>query len=120
MTTVVWFKRDLRVEDHQPLVEASSGPVICLYIYEAEVVHAPDHHGCHLAYVNRALELLDNQLRLLGARLVTRHGNAVDVLDRLHTEARFDRIVSHQETGNGSKIRGFGGMSSFKMESCER
>ena len=32
--------------------------------------------------------------------MVIRTGNAVDVIDRLHHEVRFDRIVSHQETGN--------------------
>ena len=34
MTTLVWFKRDLRVTDHAPLLSASDGPCICLYIYE--------------------------------------------------------------------------------------
>ena len=100
MTTVVWFKRDLRVADHRPLVEAASARSVCLYIYEPDVIGAPDHDGCHLAYVNKALESLERDLRRLGSRLVTRHGNAVDVLDRLHAEVPFDRIVSHQETGN--------------------
>ncbi len=32
---LVWFKRDLRVEDHEPLYQAAQrGPVICLYIDE--------------------------------------------------------------------------------------
>ena len=30
---VVWFKRDLRVQDHWPLLEAAQrGPVLCLYL----------------------------------------------------------------------------------------
>ncbi|MFZ9965204.1 MAG: deoxyribodipyrimidine photo-lyase, partial [Terrimicrobiaceae bacterium] len=34
-TQLVWFKRDLRVEDHRPLAEAAKrGPVVCLYVYE--------------------------------------------------------------------------------------
>ena len=36
MTTVVWFKRDLRTRDHAPLVAAASQgePVIPLYVIE--------------------------------------------------------------------------------------
>ena len=42
MTTVVWFKRDLRTRDHAPLVAAASlgEPVIPLYVIVAE--HAFD------------------------------------------------------------------------------
>ncbi len=32
---VVWFKRDLRIDDHAPLTTAAKqGAVLCLYIYE--------------------------------------------------------------------------------------
>ena len=100
MTTLVWLKRDLRVTDHAPLVAAAQGPCICLYIYEPSLIHAPDYDACHLAYVNGSLEKLAVALEALGGRLVTRVGEAVDVLDRLHAEHPFERIVSHQETGN--------------------
>lgn len=37
-TNVVWFKRDLRIADHAPLVEAvSRGPVIPLLVIEPEL-----------------------------------------------------------------------------------
>ena len=41
MTTVVWFKRDLRTRDHAPLVAAASlgEPVIPLYVIEDEYWH---------------------------------------------------------------------------------
>ena len=100
MTTLVWFKRDLRVTDHAPLLSASDGPCICLYIYEPSLIEAPDHDPCHLAYVNGCLAELAVELEALGGRLVTRVGEAVDVFERLHAEHPFDRIVCHQETGN--------------------
>ena len=35
---LVWFKRDLRLEDHEPLAEAAAdGPVLGLFIYEPEL-----------------------------------------------------------------------------------
>ena len=41
-THVVWFKRDLRVEDHAPLLEASRrGRVVPLYMIEPELRTVP-------------------------------------------------------------------------------
>jgi deoxyribodipyrimidine photo-lyase len=48
--TVLWFKRDLRVHDHAPLVDAArQGPVLCLYVLEPSLWAQPDcalqHYG---------------------------------------------------------------------------
>ena len=43
---VVWFKRDLRAFDHQPLFEAARlGPVLPLYIVEPGLWAQPDMSG---------------------------------------------------------------------------
>lgn len=40
---IVWFKRDLRINDHAALIEASRrGPVVPLYILEPELWQQPD------------------------------------------------------------------------------
>lgn len=39
---VVWFKRDLRVRDHRPLLEACArGPVLALYCFEPSLMREP-------------------------------------------------------------------------------
>ena len=64
---VVWFKRDLRIQDHRPLYEASlRGPVMGLYIYEPTVINAPDFHVQHLHFINEALRELIHEIRSLG------------------------------------------------------
>ena len=46
---LVWFKRDLRITDHSPLVAAARrGQVICLYIYEPDLIGADDFSKRHL------------------------------------------------------------------------
>ncbi|MDX1971352.1 MAG: deoxyribodipyrimidine photo-lyase, partial [Candidatus Sumerlaeia bacterium] len=100
MTTCLWFKRDLRVEDHAPLLEAAArGPVLCLYIYEPEVLQAHYTEASHLGFLNESLRELDASLRQLGNRLITRHGEAVEVFRALHRDVRFNWIYAHQETG---------------------
>ncbi|MEO0634606.1 MAG: FAD-binding domain-containing protein, partial [Pseudomonadota bacterium] len=102
MTTVLWFKRDLRTADHAALARAvERGPVIPLYIFEPEMWAQPDMSGRQFDFVRESAESLRVDLARLGATLVVRVGEAVDVLSALRTEAKFDRIVSHEETGNG-------------------
>ncbi|MGD9022003.1 MAG: deoxyribodipyrimidine photo-lyase [Lysobacterales bacterium] len=104
MTTpeLVWFKRDLRVADHSPLAAAAKrGAVLCLYIYEPEIMAAEDFSRRHLLFINDSLRDLDAALRERGARLLIRSGDAVSVLSQLHEETGFKRIRVHQETTNG-------------------
>ena len=59
-----------------------------------------DFGGGHLDFINESLQSLDDSLRVLGAHLTVKVGDAVDVLKQLHSEYSFDAIYSHQETGN--------------------
>ncbi|MCC6539281.1 MAG: deoxyribodipyrimidine photo-lyase [Bryobacterales bacterium] len=98
---LVWYKRDLRVRDHAPLLAASErGPVLPLYLAEPSVLHAPDYDACHWRFTAGCLAELREQLRRLGQPLVVRTGEAVDVLQVLHAQHRIARIWAHEETGN--------------------
>lgn len=55
---VVWFKRDLRVRDHRPLLNASrSGrPIVCLYVDEPELLHSDEWDERHSTFIKRPFE----------------------------------------------------------------
>ena len=98
---VVWFERDLRVRDHAPLAEAAArGPLVCVYVYEPEVLSAPVHDPSHLEFVNECLATLDRELRGRGCRLTILRGDLPDVFDRLYRDlGGFDTLWSHEKTG---------------------
>jgi deoxyribodipyrimidine photo-lyase len=99
---LVWFKRDLRVQDHAALTRAARrGRVLCLYVYEPELMAHDTTDAAHIDFINASLLELDAALRRLGGQLITRVGRLPEVFDRLHAEQPFDRIWSHQETGLG-------------------
>ncbi len=99
---VVWFKRDLRIDDHAPLtLAAQGGPVLPLYILEPELWRQPDVSGRHFAFLAECLVLLDRQLSRLGQPLVVRTGEAVDVLEAIRAQYGIAGLWSHEETGNG-------------------
>ncbi|MEM9315625.1 MAG: FAD-binding domain-containing protein [Pseudomonadota bacterium] len=98
---LVWFKRDLRVADHSPLVAAArQGPVICVYIYEPELLEAEDCSRRHLLFINDSLRDLAAKLENLGGRLLLRRGEAVAELEKIRADTGFARIRVHQETTN--------------------
>ena len=99
---IVWFKRDLRIEDNAPLAAAAAaGPVIPLYILEPELWQQPDMSGRHYDFLGECLAGLDRDLTALGQPLVLRVGDAVDVLSELCAEHKVATIRVHQETWNG-------------------
>lgn len=99
--TVVWFKRDLRVHDHQPLLHAAGlGPVLCLFVVEPGLWAQPDAALQHYLFLRESLRDLAYQLRECGARLQLAVGEVPEVLERLHAAQPFSRLVSHEETGN--------------------
>lgn len=97
---VVWFKRDLRVVDHRPLVQAiAAGPVCCLYIYEPDLLAGPHVDRSQLNFTNQCLTALADDLAARGGQLVTRVGSATSVLNELHHQLPITHIWSHEETG---------------------
>ncbi len=98
---VIWFRRDLRIGDHRPLLEASKrGKCVCLFVYEPEIVAAADFDASHLDFINESLAALDTGLRALGGHLTVRVGHMSEVLDALHHEVGIAALWSHRETVN--------------------
>lgn len=101
MTTVLWFKRDLRIHDHPALALASRDErVVPLYIVEPEYWALSDTSGRQFAFLQDSLNDLQTALRGLSSGLVIRVGDAVTVFQDLYQTVKFDHLVSHEETGN--------------------
>jgi deoxyribodipyrimidine photo-lyase len=99
---VVWFKRDLRVDDHAPLAEAAArGPVLPLHVVEPNLWAQPDAAGRHWASIAEGLAELRAALAELGQPLVIRVGRATDIFEDLRCRVGIAGLWSHQETGNG-------------------
>jgi deoxyribodipyrimidine photo-lyase len=99
---LVWFKRDLRWQDHAALSQAAlRGPVRCIYVVEPELWLQPDAALQHFEFVRESLQALDAELRLQGGYVEVHIGELPDVLSRIWSEAPFCQLHAHQETGNG-------------------
>ena len=101
MIQLLWFKRDLRVDDHAPLARAAAcGAVLPLYVIEPDILAAPDYDALHWDFVRESLLELSGRLAELGQPLIIRIGDPVDVFAEFHRKLRIGALWSHEETGN--------------------
>ena len=97
---LLWFKRDLRIRDHLPLLLGSkAGTVLPIYVFEPSLWSSPEYDASHFEFVRQSLVELDQNLRRLGGRLAIRIGELPDVFIRISESTPIDSILSHEETG---------------------
>lgn len=99
---IVWFKRDLRIRDHAPLLAASQGdvPILPLYIVEPEYWAQPFASRRHWHFVYDCLQDLDENLTHLGQHLVIKVGEVREILRSLQDQYEIEALYAHEETGN--------------------
>ncbi|CAD5329005.1 putative alpha/beta hydrolase-1, DNA photolyase, rossmann-like alpha/beta/alpha sandwich [Arabidopsis thaliana] len=95
-TAVVWFKHDLRVDDHPGLLAASKHrAVIPLYVLDRRILSRYTTDTLELAII--ALEDLRKTLKKQGSNLMLRYGNAENVIEDLVKEVRAPFVFVEEE-----------------------
>ena len=98
---LVWFKRDLRINDHAALANAvAAGACLGLYVYEPELIEAEDYDSAHLKFANESLIELRDNLRRLGSELILRTGRMPEIVEQLHQQIGIAKVWAHEETFN--------------------
>lgn len=82
---IVWFRKDLRLDDNHALHEACAlgKPVIPIYIREPESSGNGPLGAAQAWWLHHSLEALDRSLQKHHSKLVLLSGNALDVLHAL-------------------------------------
>lgn len=98
---VVWFKRDLRVEDHAPLAAAAQMqlPVLLIFIFDPDLLAHPDTSDRHLQIQFQCLQYLQEKLRTYQLHLYILWGKSLPIFEQLCNEFEVVHLLSHQETG---------------------
>ena len=99
---LVWFKRDLRLPDHKPLLAAARTglPVLPLYVVEPDYWAQPFASRRQWAFIQDCLRELRDHTARCGQPLCIRTGSVTDVLSKLAERYEILAIHAHQETGN--------------------
>jgi deoxyribodipyrimidine photo-lyase len=99
---IVWFKRDLRFTDHEPLYAAQQVqlPVLFLYCFEPAVMAYPDSDTRHWRFIYQSLQDMQQKLQPLHAMVHIFYNDVLKVFEAIAKKFAVQTIFSHQEVGN--------------------
>lgn len=98
---IVWFKRDLRLLDHEPLVHAiaTGERILLLYVFEPLWMQDAHYSPMHINFIKESLSDLQTQLAPFQTKILVVKGEILAVLGKLHSIQFITQLFSHQETG---------------------
>ncbi|KAL0371587.1 UNVERIFIED_CONTAM: Cryptochrome DASH [Sesamum calycinum] len=100
-TAIVWYKHDLRVEDHPGLVAASQHRcVVPLYVFDRRILSNLIYAGFSDEMLELLLFALEDLRKLLneqGSNLMIRFGRAENVIGELVKEVQASSIFAEEE-----------------------
>ena len=97
--TLVWYRRDLRTQDHEPLAKACSrGSVIPLFVLDDALLFHPETAVARVEFLLHSLRALDARLRELGGRLLVERGRPEEVLPRLAQRHGCRQVLAHTDS----------------------
>ncbi|WP_422659928.1 DASH family cryptochrome [Paenibacillus sp. EC2-1] len=105
--SLVWFRRDLRVHDHGPLLSAAASgfPVVGVYCFDPRE-YGMNEFGFSKTGIHRAQFLLESVAELrrnmnkLGFKLIVRMGKPEVILSQLISNLEIQEIHYHIELGS--------------------
>jgi len=105
-TALVWFRRDLRSEDHAALFHAlkAARSVWCAFVFDRDILGALPRADRRVEFIRDSVQALDAELAALGrrhgthgVRLVVRHGKAADEIVALASELHIEAVYANHD-----------------------
>jgi deoxyribodipyrimidine photo-lyase len=98
---VVWFKRDLRLEDHAPMAYAAQAklPTLLLCCFEPSQLNAPVSDIRHWRFIYSSINDLNKQLLPFQASVFTSNKEVKETFIDLLKNFKIIQVLSYCETG---------------------
>ncbi len=98
---VVWFKRDLRLEDNEAIYNAlnSNKRTLFLYVLEPTLISDKHYNERHWNFIKQSIVDLNESLKQYNSKILTVETEVVTAFNQLTTNYKINAVFSHQETG---------------------
>ena len=98
---VVWFKRDLRLQDNEAIYNAtkSATPTLLLYVFEKSLETDAHYSERHWNFIKQSLVDMNKQLENYNTRVLCVSSEVIQVFNIIEEVYRIETVYSHQETG---------------------
>jgi deoxyribodipyrimidine photo-lyase len=99
---IVWFKRDLRFTDHEPLFCAYQQdlPILLVYFFEPSVMSYDDSDVRHWRFIYESIQDLQTKLDAINSKIYFFHQEVEPVFNEILKNFEVQNVFSHQEIGN--------------------
>jgi deoxyribodipyrimidine photo-lyase len=97
---LVWFRRDLRLDDNAALGRAlaNHGRVFCAFVFDTEILDAlASRADRRVDFIWRSLRELRERLCAAGGDLIVLHGRAREVLPRLAADLGVGEVIAAED-----------------------
>ncbi|EGV43845.1 deoxyribodipyrimidine photolyase [Bizionia argentinensis JUB59] len=98
---IVWFKRDLRLEDHEPLHLAlqQNEPVLCVFVFEKLLLDNEHYSQRHWDFLKESIRDLNTQLEAYNTKVLAANSDIISTCNLISNDYQIKSVYSHQETG---------------------
>ena len=98
---IVWFKRDLRLEDNEAILKSlkSNNRTLLLYVFEPILLNNPHYSQRHWDFIKESILDLNTKLRSYNTKVLTIESDIISAFNQIQNHYRIKSIFSHKETG---------------------
>lgn len=98
---VVWFKRDMRLQDNEAIYNAleANKRVLFLYVFENSLLEDPHYDKRHWDFIKQSLADLNTDLKKYDTKVLCVQTEVVNTFNQLFNYYKINTVFSHQETG---------------------
>lgn len=98
---VVWFKRDLRLQDNEAIFNATRTeiPTLLLYVFEKSLENDSHYSSRHWNFIKQSLVDINKQLEQSNTQVLAVTSEVIQVFNIIEETYKIETVYSHQETG---------------------
>ena len=124
---IFWFRRDLRLHDNAGLFHAlkSEKPIVPIFIYDTDILdQLEDKKDKRVAFIDQALQVIQQDLLPLGASLQVHHGKPIDIFKKLVENFSISTVFTNHDyelyaLERDEQIRQFLTTSGISFQTCK-
>ena len=98
---VVWFKRDLRLQDNEAIKNAleNNKRVLFLYVFENSLINDDHYDERHWGFIKQSILDLNTDLKKYNTKVLCVQTEVVTAFNQISNSYKINTVFSHQETG---------------------
>ena len=96
---ILWFRRDLRLDDNVGLFHAlnSNEEVLPIFIFDESILSQLPKDDARVTFIHQQLDKIQNQLKEIGKSLAIFHGTPLEIYQKLISENKIKSVYTNQD-----------------------